>query len=227
MNGGIRMSNTAGQIVLVTDHNPQSLLFINYIKDQFHCPVSIAAPTETIEVDDETPTLILMDADHVDDGAMQHWQDQGARHTGLLLTAFNLRDEEHALEVLSFMHLRGVFYRQDSLERICKGIEKLFGTNDLWMSRSLMTRLIEFSRRQQLNAYRPACGLTQREMEIIGLLGSGASNMEIAERLCVSEHTVKSHLYNVFKKIRVSNRLQAVNWARQNLGAPPPRRSIS
>ena len=221
------MSNNTGQIVLVTDHNPQSLLFINYIKDQFHCPVSIAAPADTIEIDDSQQVLVLMDADHVDDAAMQHWQDVSARHSGLLLTAFNLRDEEHALEVLSFMHLRGVFYRQDSLDSICKGIAKLFETDALWMSRSLMTRLIEFSRRQQLNAYRPACGLTQREMEIIGLLGSGASNMEIAERLCVSEHTVKSHLYNVFKKIRVSNRLQAVNWARQNLGAPPPRRSTA
>ena len=221
------MSDTTAQIVLVTDHNPQSLLFINYIQEQFHCPVSIAAPTDVLDVNATTRTLVLMDADHVDDNAMQHWQDQVTQSIELILTAFNLRDEEHALEVLSFMHLRGVFYRQDSLERICKGISRLFESDELWMSRPLMTRLIEFSRRQQLNAYRPACGLTQREMEIIGLLGSGASNMEIAERLCVSEHTVKSHLYNVFKKIRVSNRLQAVNWARQNLGTPPPRHHTS
>jgi ATP/maltotriose-dependent transcriptional regulator MalT len=43
---------------------------------------------------------------------------------------------------------------------------------------------------------------------------TGASNTEIADSLFVSEHTVKSHLYNVFKKLNVKNRLQAVSWAR-------------
>ena len=73
-----------------------------------------------------------------------------------------------------------------------------------------------------MNSYRPACGLTQRELEIIGLLGTGATNAEIAEKLFVSEHTVKSHLYNIFRKIKVHNRLQAMNWARRNLFSVPP-----
>ena len=48
-------------------------------------------------------------------------------------------------------------------------------------------------------------------------LMTGASNSEIASSLFVSEHTIKSHLYNVFKKINVRNRLQAVRWAKENL----------
>ncbi|PMR74704.1 LuxR C-terminal-related transcriptional regulator [Billgrantia endophytica] len=210
-----------GLILLVTDHNPQSQLFVDYIQQQVDCPVSIAPPNEDSCYEDETGVVVLMDADHVDESAMQLWQSKTANNPKVFLTAFNLKDEEHAAELLTFMHIKGVFYRNDSLELICKGIATLFD-GDLWMSRSLMTRLIEFFRRQQLNSYRPACGLTQRELEIIGLLGSGASNIEIAERLFVSEHTVKSHLYNIFRKINVHNRIQAVNWARQNLGAPPP-----
>ncbi|MCP1365881.1 LuxR C-terminal-related transcriptional regulator, partial [Halomonas sp. BBD48] len=75
--------------------------------------------------------------------------------------------------------------------------------------------------------YRPVCSLTHREQEIISLLGSGASNTEIADKLFVSEHTVKSHLYNTFRKIKVHNRIQAMNWARQNLGPLPPIHSHS
>jgi LuxR family transcriptional regulator of csgAB operon len=86
------------------------------------------------------------------------------------------------------------------------------------MSRDLMARLILFYRKYQSNAFRPACGLTNREMEIISLLSAGSSNQQIAEKLFVSEHTVKSHLYNIFRKINVHNRIQALNWIHQNLG---------
>jgi DNA-binding CsgD family transcriptional regulator len=46
---------------------------------------------------------------------------------------------------------------------------------------------------------------------------SGATNEEIAARICISPHTVKTHIYNIFKKIKVPNRLQAALWAAKNL----------
>ncbi len=208
-------------IQLVTESNPQSQLFADYLRQQLGCQVAILSPSSTWKPRDTNDTLILLDADHMNDAAMQAWQSHAAERPDTSLAVFNLRDEDHAVETLSCMHLQGIFYRDDSLPLICKGLS-ILQEGQLWMSRSLMARMLEFYRRHQINAYRPACGLTQRELEIIGLLGSGASNMEIADRLFVSEHTVKSHLYNIFKKIDVHNRLQAVNWARQNLGAPPP-----
>ncbi|ATJ84786.1 LuxR C-terminal-related transcriptional regulator [Halomonas beimenensis] len=208
-------------ILLVTESNPQSQLFSDYLHQQLECPVTILAPGASWKPRETNGVLVLLDADHMDEATMQSWQSRAAERPNTSLAAFNLRDEDHAVETLSCMHLQGIFYRNDSLPLICKGLGTLL-EGQLWMSRSLMARMLEFYRRHQINAYRPACGLTQRELEIIGLLGSGASNMEIADRLFVSEHTVKSHLYNIFKKIDVHNRLQAVNWARQNLGAPPP-----
>lgn len=208
-------------ILLVTESNPQSQLFGDYLRQQLDCPVSIVSPDTAWKPREPRSVLVLLDADHMDDATMQAWQTRASEQADTTLAAFNLRDEDHAAETLSCMHLQGIFYRSDTLPLICKGLGLLL-SGQIWMSRSLMARMLEFYRRHQINAYRPACGLTQRELEIIGLLGSGASNMEIADRLFVSEHTVKSHLYNIFKKIDVHNRLQAVNWARQNLGAPPP-----
>lgn len=62
-----------------------------------------------------------------------------------------------------------------------------------------------------------ATGLTHREKEILNKLRAGASNTEIAKLLFISENTVKTHLYNLFKKISVKNRTQAVSWANDHL----------
>ena len=55
-----------------------------------------------------------------------------------------------------------------------------------------------------------AFGLTVRESEVASLLVQGLSNREIAESLCISEHTVKTHLKGIFHKAGVSSRGQAV-----------------
>lgn len=52
--------------------------------------------------------------------------------------------------------------------------------------------------------------LTSREKEVLSLAAKGASNKEIAEKLVLREVTVKSHLNNIFKKLKVTNRTQAV-----------------
>jgi len=53
-------------------------------------------------------------------------------------------------------------------------------------------------------------GLTNRESEILQLLSVGKSNQEISEALSISERTVKFHINNIFTKLGVSDRTQAV-----------------
>jgi len=57
-------------------------------------------------------------------------------------------------------------------------------------------------------------GLSKRELEILQMLALGSSNQEIAEKLCVSLSTVKAHNQNLFEKLEVKNRTQAVAQAR-------------
>lgn len=55
--------------------------------------------------------------------------------------------------------------------------------------------------------------LTYREVEVLQLIGQGMSNQEIAQKLYLSEKTVKNHLTNIFRKINVVDRTQAVLYA--------------
>ena len=60
---------------------------------------------------------------------------------------------------------------------------------------------------------RPPCGLTSREIEVLRLLGAGASNREIAARLVISEHTAANHVRNILMKTGAGNRTQAAIYA--------------
>jgi DNA-binding CsgD family transcriptional regulator len=59
-----------------------------------------------------------------------------------------------------------------------------------------------------------ALGLSKREVQVLELLAQGGSNDDIAQRLSVSTSTVKTHLVNVYQKMQVSRRTQAVQKAR-------------
>ena len=57
--------------------------------------------------------------------------------------------------------------------------------------------------------------LSERELEVLHWLASGASNREISRRLYITENTVKRHVYNIFGKLNVGNRTQAALQAHQ------------
>lgn len=59
-------------------------------------------------------------------------------------------------------------------------------------------------------------GLTKREVQVLKLVAEGMFNRDIAERLEISERTVKNHIANIFKKIQVSDRTQAAVFAIKN-----------
>jgi DNA-binding NarL/FixJ family response regulator len=59
--------------------------------------------------------------------------------------------------------------------------------------------------------------LTAREQEVLGLVGQGRANKQIARTLGISERTVKAHLGNIYSRLGVADRTQAALWARNHL----------
>ncbi len=69
-------------------------------------------------------------------------------------------------------------------------------------------------------------GLTARESEVLGLIGRGYSNQEIAERVFLSINSVKTYIRTAYRKIGVTRRSQAVLWGIQHGLAPDRVRSV-
>jgi len=112
--------------------------------------------------------------------------------------------------------VKGFFYQGESVPLILRGVKALF-KGEIWLSREVLAEAVANSARRRVQVISNEAGLSSRELEILALISIGSNNDEIADKLCISPHTVKTHLYHVFKKINVPSRLQAALWAAKNL----------
>jgi len=112
---------------------------------------------------------------------------------------------------------RGVFYEADSPDTLLKGIKAVMA-GELWYPRRFLSDQITSNRKRakRFTSSPQLKNLTQRELDIITVLGTGMRNEEIADKLNISAHTVKAHLYNIYRKIGVNSRSQALLWASRN-----------
>lgn len=110
--------------------------------------------------------------------------------------------------------LRGVFRGDCSLDRLCHGIEAIFAGGH-WVPRRFFDAVVDRVR-PSIRVHCTNNGtLTRKEFQVLNMLANGDSNVRIARNLNISEHTVKSHIYKVYKKLKVGNRVEAVNWLRE------------
>jgi len=114
---------------------------------------------------------------------------------------------------------RGYLSESTTAHNLIKAIDSI-SKGEIWVERRMVNRIVE----GELNGDRPIKEqrnqtkeqLTHREKEILALLKEGHTNKEIAEKLYISEKTVKSHLNNIFRRFNVSGRLQAIVYAIRN-----------
>jgi DNA-binding NarL/FixJ family response regulator len=128
------------------------------------------------------------------------------------LAVFNIDDLESLQPIVQLPGVRGTFTRDVSQEQLLKGIKAVLA-GEYWLPRKVLSAYLESTRTRRGLSGTNGVALTPKEAETLRLLVSGNSNNDIAGHLKVSTHTVKTHLYNLFRKLKVSNRVQAVHWA--------------
>ncbi|MEZ8287051.1 LuxR C-terminal-related transcriptional regulator [Vibrio splendidus] len=206
--------------ILLAENNLQSILLKESIEQKVNLSIKLISP-ERLNVNslqNQDLELIIIDFPTMSKQCIERYQElrdgvESDVHEVLLNTP---HDFPHS-EMLKWQSLIGIFYASDTLEKLVSGFNCIL-QGEMWMSRKLIYQYIRFYRERQCAKTSPHyLKLTKREQQIIKLLGDGASNTQIADTLYVSENTVKAHLHNTFKKIKVKNRLQALIWVNNNI----------
>jgi DNA-binding NarL/FixJ family response regulator len=175
---------------------------------------------EVLRVVEETkPHVIILDLRMPNmDGlaALQALQALTQKPKIIILTA-----SEDKNEYVQAMKLgcSGIVLKQTAPELIVKSIRKVHG-GEIWLdSHTTAAVMRQFATPGEIIGgghparNRERTPLSQREREIVSLVAQGFKNREMAEKMFISEQTVKNHLHNIFDKLGVSDRLELALYA--------------
>ncbi|CAG1066476.1 Oxygen regulatory protein NreC [uncultured bacterium] len=120
--------------------------------------------------------------------------------------------EDNIISAVLTKGLKGVLVAGSTPLLLRKAIREV-AAGEIWLDKidvkNLLTGLHALKK-----SSRPV--LSAREWEVVGLVGQGYRNREIAEKLCISEPTVKTHLQRIFQKLDIQNRPQLITFAIRN-----------
>jgi DNA-binding NarL/FixJ family response regulator len=163
-------------------------------------------------VRDVRPDVVLMDIrmPHVNGiDATRRIKELGISSRILILTTFDL--DEYVYQALR-AGATGFLLKDVTRDELVRAV-RLVAAGDALLAPSVTQRLIaEFTRRRLPDSAAVAAvgRLSDREREVLRLLAEGLSNTELAERLVLSTHTVKTHVASILAKLGVRDRVQAV-----------------
>ncbi|BCN25049.1 helix-turn-helix transcriptional regulator [Vibrio alfacsensis] len=136
---------------------------------------------------------------------------------GWPLMIHNVPGDQVDNQLLRWKLLKGILLRDASVAHISESVGYIF-KGGLWLPRSYLETLINNYRHSNVVMECHHDDLTSRERQILELLAYGISNQQIASQLFLSESTVKSHIYKLYKKLDVHSRHDAIKMVRMNGG---------
>lgn len=155
----------------------------------------------------ETPELVLLDVHLPGRSGIEALPEVKNLLPNTLVMMYTVfEDDESVFNALS-RGASGYLLKKTTPEQILSSLRELRNGGSP-MSAEIARKVVNSFQRPN---YSPDGTLTERELEIVSLLALGYLYKEIADRLDLSVNTVKKHLYNVYEKLHVQNRTEAVN----------------
>jgi DNA-binding NarL/FixJ family response regulator len=216
--------------IVVADDHPifrDGLCKLLALEDDFQVVAQAQDGRQVLEVlQQHEPDILLLDLKMPGlDGlaTLQRIQTARGKTRVIVLTA---SDDKNEFVQAMKLGTSGIVLKQTATDMLIKSIRKVHA-GEIWLDSHTTAAVIrQFvanedapplpSSAPTVSRERERSPLSQREREIVALVAQGFKNKEMAEKMFISEQTVKNHLHNIFDKLGVSDRLELALYAIHN-----------
>jgi two-component system, NarL family, nitrate/nitrite response regulator NarL len=223
--------------IVVADDHPifrDGLCRLLALEEDFEVVAQASDGAQVLEILQQVePDILLLDLKMPGlDGLATLQRLQAARNKTRVIVLTASDDKNEFVQAMK-LGTSGIVLKQTATELLIKSIRKVHA-GEIWLDSHTTAAVIrQFVANEeappppppppQMHQQQPSGGrererspLSQREREIVALVAQGFKNKEMAEKMFISEQTVKNHLHNIFDKLGVSDRLELALYAIHN-----------
>jgi DNA-binding NarL/FixJ family response regulator len=219
--------------IVVADDHPifrDGLCRLLALEEDFEVVAQASDGRQVLEIlQQQEPDILLLDLKMPGlDGLATLQRLQAARNKTRVIVLTASDDKNEFVQAMK-LGTSGIVLKQTATELLIKSIRKVHA-GEIWLDSHTTAAVIrQFVANEEAPAAPPPpppqasasrererSPLSQREREIVALVAQGFKNKEMAEKMFISEQTVKNHLHNIFDKLGVSDRLELALYAIHN-----------
>src|SRR5215469_2916250 len=212
--------------IVVADDHPifrDGLCKLLALEEDFDVVAQASDGRQVLEVLQQLePDILLLDLKMPGlDGLATLQRLQSGKHKTRVIVLTASEDKNEFVQAMK-LGTSGIVLKQSATELLLKSIRKVHA-GEIWLDSHTTAAVIrqfasgeEFPPAPTNGRTRERLPLSQREREIVTLVAQGFKNKEMAEKMFISEQTVKNHLHNIFDKLGVSDRLELALYAIHN-----------
>ena len=227
--GSVGMPSRPKIRIVVADDHPifrDGLCKLLALEEDFEVVAQASDGSQVLEVLNQLePDILLLDLKMPGlDGLATLQRLQGSRNKTRVIVLTASDDKNEFVQAMK-LGTSGIVLKQTATELLIKSIRKVHA-GEIWLDSHTTAAVIrQFVANDEPSAPQPMpqatrdrerSPLSQREREIVALVAQGFKNKEMAEKMFISEQTVKNHLHNIFDKLGVSDRLELALYAIHN-----------
>lgn len=161
------------------------------------------------------PDVILMDFSLPDGTGAEATRLILEDNPGCKVIFLTMSEEDEDLFVALRSGARGYLLKNMRPQKLVTAIRSV-QKGEAALSRLMTMRVMEELSRTKKTTFAEDVTITLREIEVLQAVAGGLSNQEIAKKLYISENTVKSHVHSILEKLNLSDRKEAVDYARKH-----------
>lgn len=183
---------------------------------------SVAGALEVVS--DSRPDMVLMDYGLPDGTGVEATKEIVDLYPQTNVVLLTLHEEDEMLFAAVRNGAKGYLLKHISAKDLLTKLRGLSQGDAAFLPAQARRLLAEFARMEPVQSAKPEedISLTDRELDVLELIVSGASNQEIGTQLHISVHTVKNHIHHILDKLQVENRRQAAEKAVRDGLIPRP-----